>query len=46
MEQVFWFSDGDLQDWQKEVLTREFNLNKYGHDGNESLPADSEGKIT
>lgn len=46
MEQVFWFSDDDLQDWQKEVLTREFNLNKYGHDGNESLPADSKGKIT
>lgn len=46
MEQLLWLSDDDLQDWQKQVLQREFNLNKYGHSGNESLHSDSEGKTT
>lgn len=46
MEQVFWFSDNDLQDWQKELLQREFNLNKYGHSRDESLHSNSEGETT
>jgi len=46
MEQVFWFSDDDLQEWQKELLSREFNLNKYEHNGNESLHTNSEGETT
>jgi len=30
MKQVFWLDDDMLQDWQKELLQREFNNNGYG----------------
>jgi len=45
MEQVFWFSDSDLQDWQKQVLDREFKNNEYGHFRYGCLPTDSEGTV-
>tara|TARA_B110000977_G_C10891465_1_gene421623 strand:+ start:262 stop:417 length:156 start_codon:yes stop_codon:yes gene_type:complete len=45
MEQVFWYSDDDLQDWQKELLSREFKLNNYGHIRNAVFRKNSEGEV-
>jgi len=45
MEQVFWFSDDDLQDWQREVLDREFKNNEYGHFRYGCFPTHSEGTV-
>jgi hypothetical protein len=30
MSQVFWIDDEQLQDWQKEILKREFNEQRKG----------------
>lgn len=42
MNQVFWSDDGSLQDWQKEILSREIENNSHGHKHDEGLSKDSE----
>ena len=42
MTQVFWSDDESLQDWQKEILSREIENNSHGHKQDEGLSKDSE----